>query len=926
MFVLCYLLSISGDPFHIDAIRHTYKTADSLFALSTPTDETDEAAKKNFDQVIVAYNKESFLPDSFLFNALWKRGVLEEVFGNTEVAKNFYLKSLDLLYKKKNLSDSLLFKPLLYAGGIYYGENKFDSTRLLLEKAQSLAEIYKFPEELERLYNILGALYFEEGNYLQSKNCFEKALQIIGDNKTHLMQRINFETNIASSLNRLGRYQESLKGYLNLLKYNDKVAEIYLSIGNNYMALNKYNEALKYFNKNKTEEGSDVLNYIAYAHLKLKHYDSSAYYLKAFEDKAKESKNISRMALGIHEIYKGDYLLDLGQTLEAAKHYHSAIGLLMIEYNDKNIHSSPNEFSGVISSFNLFKAIINKAACFEKLYAENKSIDNLKSALGSYSSGIALVEHLEKTMNSDDSKLFLKSNSNTTYRKAIDVAMMLFKITGEKAYLWQAYNTVEKSKSSVLVSNLKSFEVKNKVAIPAELLQEEKETKYIITRLQIKMDQNNSDSIGKKLTTDKRNAEIKLSTVQNKIRKYTNSVSAIDEEFTANEDFFNDNLDEESAVLDLYFSDSLLYVFAITNTSFQTISVPVKDLDLDKVSRVQRGLEHIESVNATSVDSVTQHLFSQLIEPFFSSIQIKKQWVILPDGLFYYFPFEIIKNAKTGKALIEDYAISYNFSIQFINDKESISKDALPKLIAVAPFINKGMYSVSDSVLLERLPATEMEIGGLNGKVLMDTSATKAKFLDGINKYDILHLATHAVMNPGNPSQSYIAFYPEDSTKPDSYKLYLNELYNLNLDSTRLMLLSACETGVGKLVEGEGVMSLSRGVLYAGCPSVITTLSPANDQSTAYIINHFYKYLDEGKDISSALRLSKIDFIKEYPTQNDPSYWAHLVLVGKTQSLYHTTKQVNVPLVTAISILLLAVYGFWGYKKRKNLVAAKVSG
>ncbi|PVD53213.1 hypothetical protein DC498_04870 [Terrimonas sp.] len=922
-FTLCCLLSRSGDPVHLEAISHAYKTADSLLTLSSPTDETDATAKKNFDEIIAAFNNDATLPDSFLFNALWKRGVLEEVLGDIETAKLFYLRSLDIISQKNILSDSLEFKPLLYAGGIYYRENKFDSTRILLEKAQLLTEKYQYQEELERLYNILGALYFEEGNYLQSKNCFEKAVQIIGDDESSTIRKINFETNIASSLNRLGRYEESLNGYLNLLQYKNNVSEIYLSIGDNYMALNKYAEALWYFHESKKGKGIEVLNYIAYAHLQLHQYDSALYYIDLFEQNLDSNKQVSRVALGIHDTYKGDYFYSTGKVSEAARQYQKAVTQLMLDYKDSSIYSNPTEFSGIISSFNLFKAIINKAKCFEKLYSETQAIDYLKAAFDTYSSGILLADHLEHTMNSDDAKIFLKRNSNTAYTRAIDAAMLLYKLTGERGFLWKAYSVVQKNKASILVANLKDFEVKNKVAIPEDLLQEEKALKYKIARLQIKMDQNQQDSIGLKLATEKRNDELQLSVIQNKIRKYTNSEAAVYENVRVDEHFFKNKLDHKSAILDFHFSDSLLYLFAITDNEIQSTTIPVSSLNLEQVTRVQKGLEHVEPLNAKATDSVVQHLSAVLIQPVFPLIEKKKEWIILPDGVFYYFPFEIIKNPKSGKALIDDYAISYNFSIQFINKKENIKKEELPKLVAVAPFINKGLYSYTDSVLLERLPATKMEIAGLNGKILLDTSATKSKFLDRINHYDILHLATHAVMNPANPSQSYIAFYPEDSTKNDSYKLYLNELYNLNLDSTRLMLLSACETGVGKLVEGEGVMSLSRGVLYAGCPSVITTLWPANDQSTAYIINHFYKYMDEGKDLTTALKSAKLDFIKDYPAQSDPSYWAHLVLVGKTQSLYNGTAQVNVPLVITIAAILLAAYGLWWYLKRRKPVMVK---
>ncbi|MFT3950273.1 MAG: CHAT domain-containing protein [Agriterribacter sp.] len=917
VFTLCYLFSMSGDPVHIDTISHTYKAADSLFTLPAPTEETDAAAKKNFDEVIAAYNNNTAFPDSFLFNALWKRGVLEEVLGNLNIAKKFYLQSLTVAGRKHSNDDSLEFKPLLYAGGIYYKENRFDSTRLFLEKAYSLTEKYKYSEELERLYNLLGALYFEGGNYLQSKNCFEKALQIVQAEGGGTIRVINFERNIAASLDRLGRYEEALKAYCDLLKYKEGSREISINIGNIYLALNNYHEALKYLHNNSKGAGIEVYNSITYAHLQLKQYDSVAFYLRLFEQGLTgSSKNISRTALGVHEIYKGDYLFDTGNIPGSVQQYQNAITRLLLGYNGRDIHNNPSEFSGVISFFNLYKAIIKKAACFEALYAKTASQQYLVSALETYSAGIKLVDYIEKNLEFDEAKIFLKGNSNLIYSKAIDISMLLHKLTNKNEYLWNAYTIIEKSKSSVLVGNLKAFEIKSKAAIPDDLLQGEKELKYKIARLQIKIDQNHEDSTGLQLATEKRNDELELSVIQNKIRKYTDDGD--DENFKADQSFFRSKLKDETAILDLYFSDSLLYVFAITNTDIKTSVTPVANLNLNQVSQVQSGFEHAMPVNQQTSDAVVQNLFATLIQPVFPLIEVKKEWIVLPDGVFYYFPFEIIQNPKSGKMLIEDYAISYNFSIRFINEHETRKKEGLPRLIAVAPFINRGLYSYADSMLLERLPATQMEIAGLNGRILMDTNATKTKFLKGINSYDILHLATHAVMNPGNPSQSYIAFYPQDSTKPDNYKLYLNELYNLNLDSTRLMLLSACETGVGKLVEGEGVMSLSRGVLYAGCPSVITTLWPANDQSTAYIINHFYKYMDDGNDLNAALRLSKLDFIKDYPKQKDPSYWAHLVLVGKTQSLHSASETVNIPLVATISTILIAVYAFLWYRKKRK--------
>src|ERR1041385_508618 len=106
------------------------------------------------------------------------------------------------------------------------------------------------------------------------------------------------------------------------------------------------------------------------------------------------------------------------------------------------------------------------------------------------------------------------------------------------------------------------------------------------------------------------------------------------------------------------------------------------------------------------------------------------------------------------------------------------------------------------------------------------------------------HLATHAIVSNDEPLNSFIAFYP--SNDPNDYRLYAREIYNMDLDSTELVILSACETGTGKLVKGEGLMSLSRAFAYAGCPNIITSLWKAEDKATSFITRRLHVYLDKG--------------------------------------------------------------------------------
>ena len=151
------------------------------------------------------------------------------------------------------------------------------------------------------------------------------------------------------------------------------------------------------------------------------------------------------------------------------------------------------------------------------------------------------------------------------------------------------------------------------------------------------------------------------------------------------------------------------------------------------------------------------------------------------------------------------------------------------------------------------------------------------------NHYGIIHLATHASVNNETPLKSFIAFYPSTNSQADNYKLYAPEIYNMNLDSTQLIILSACETGTGKLVKGEGLMSLSRAFAAAGCPNIITSLWKAEDKTTAFITQHLHHYLDKGYTNDKALQQAKLDLLKSDtidPRFKTPNYWAHLIFIG----------------------------------------------
>lgn len=135
------------------------------------------------------------------------------------------------------------------------------------------------------------------------------------------------------------------------------------------------------------------------------------------------------------------------------------------------------------------------------------------------------------------------------------------------------------------------------------------------------------------------------------------------------------------------------------------------------------------------------------------------------------------------------------------------------------------------------------------------------KFKLSSRDYRVLHLAMHAIVDDTNPMHSKLVFTQKQDSVEDNF-LHAYEIYNMNIPA-QMTVLSACETGYGKLAKGEGIMSLGRAFAYAGCPSVVMSHWAVNDASTAKLMEYFYKYLSYGEAKDRALQLAKLEFFRK---------------------------------------------------------------
>ena len=175
----------------------------------------------------------------------------------------------------------------------------------------------------------------------------------------------------------------------------------------------------------------------------------------------------------------------------------------------------------------------------------------------------------------------------------------------------------------------------------------------------------------------------------------------------------------------------------------------------------------------------------------------------------------------------------------------------------------------------------------MDAKVYLDYDATEQAFWTTAGDYDILHLAMHTLINDANPMFSQLVFtLSNDTVENNDGLLNTYEIYNMNLNA-RMAVLSACNTGYGKLQKGEGIMSLARGFMYAGVPSIIMTLWAVEDQSGSELMTRFYKFLSDGDEIDEALRKAKLEYLAGADElRAHPYLWASYVSIGKANPIY----------------------------------------
>jgi CHAT domain-containing protein len=655
-------------------------------------------------------------------------------------------------------------------------------------------------------------------------------------------------------------YNVGCKAILNNIGY--KVYFEYLNDADN--ALLNCKKALSYINKNEAENVNDafvslnVLGYIANIYVRKGLFDSAYHYFQLALNQIKPGINEASLLTGsVEEFMKNNKV-----------HYLSDL-------------------------------LIDKGNALINQYRTIKKIGLLNQAVRIYKIVDQLLDRIRAEQSELQSKLFWRSDSRKLYENAIEACYLQ---SDEKA----AFYFFEKSRAVLLADRLREqrWASEDDIIKQAQL---QKECQKLETQINntdkssISYSEKQKELFGKKQEMD---------VIQRRIKDQTPLYyqSYLDTIFTSLQEIRNKLLKDHDALVEIFSGDSAVYALSITAGKSKILRIDKPRFD--SLSRLFISYVSDPLAANKNFDRFID-ISSALYQLIFKDADLPPGRIIIsPDG--HYFPFEALiesRNNRQVKYFLEDHAVSYTYSARFLlNDFATNSTATGKNFMGIAPVNYPSAFSLAS------LPGSDRSLTNISSHFdvamnLVASNATRNNFMNHFYEYKIIQLYTHASDSSKNDEP---VIYFADSA------LYLSDLIGETKPLTRLIVLSACETGLGKEYKGEGIFSFNRGFAALGIPSSITNLWMADNESTYKLTGLFYKYIADGLPLDEALQKAKLEFIKTSDRERQlPYYWAAAILVGNTDSLQISGRS-NWRYYTAIGIPVLLFILFIAIRKKRR--------
>ena len=765
------------------------------------------------------------------------------------------------------------------------------------------------------LYRTLGILYYDQGESEKSIKYLKEAIRLTRGIKTekqvkftNLMVRLNYDlAKIYLDRNNL----DSITYYVDeAFRYCRGDFEVQKDIG--FQLLGTY-----YMNVgNFTKAEQSLTNAQAINRRRFKEY----------------TKHISFSELNN---LQASLYLEMGNHQKAKE--LSKLSINNLKHDEaKTAGSEIPSINNIYNPSEAIESYKNLGEAFLKQFEHSGDSSMLRMAHNSFVNASELIPDVRRSYQEETSMLRYSEVVLTIYESCISTSLSLFDQTYDRKYLADAFNFSEKSKAVLLLESINKSLASQRSNIPDSLLQKEKKYRFQIANLNkliydqenlINRNESTIAQLKRQLFNDTEAFDLLIRQLERDYPKYNESRYARNTATLA--DVQTALSGKKCQLIEYFIGENATYIFSVSDDNIEVNRVSTLNNDLADFQTLKDFLSFAPSSNIQQMHDtyvrIALKIYRKYVQP--SIWPENEHLIIVNDGVFGYIPFEALITAlpKTKKAsfslenqfyLMEEYEISYSYSATlFVESLRSEQIHNAQQFIGVAPSFNEvsGNESVrtcNDDALYS-LKCSQDEVrqikGHLGGKILIGQDATLQNTKREIANSKIIHLATHACLDDNNPEFNKIYLF-------DDY-LSNNDLYNLRLNS-ELAVLSACETGSGKLAKGEGVMSLARGFIHAGCPSIVMSLWSIDDCATSKIMVNFYEKLRGGASKTKALRQAKLKYIQNAKkAYKHPYYWAAFVHIGNPDPIEISNNNYFVYIgLTAMVIFALTFF----YMKRKR--------
>ncbi|MBK6817442.1 MAG: CHAT domain-containing protein [Saprospiraceae bacterium] len=814
-------------------------------------------------------------------------------------------------------------------------------------------------------YGNMGAYYYEIGDIAKGSLFRQKARNIISYQYQMYSQTQNPLTN--DSMKRVTHYINRFPKWKNTFLTNIPRAHAWNVLDASWHYLDKDN-FVAYLNK--VEEYKQVIkkDSVARIYTKLSYFGNQSEYFRRIGNSQQSSAYLDSINQHLDLVTGKKYSQEAIKTkiytlirrgnLEAAKNVLDSWQIsqnedkrfLLAKYFllSAELDGQTNSEKAISFCDSSYQLILSEEN-YKKLLTRNLSWDNLKPNEAQQILYFLKVEimakmqwtqkqtisYADKLLNLFDfyhkGSIFLQERNFTTeskilsdetdypiYEKAIRLANSLYEKTRNQDYFMKMMQWSDGIKAISLkksILNTKILNDRNELENVSSVM----ELESMIERIKIRIKDEKRDSAVRK-------DEI-IKNLDNSLVEYTAQLEELREKFSQTLQVAynpNDRIDypmekiktllkrKKACLIDYFVGDEFINASVIAPDTFVSRCIPYGPEQKKLLS------DFVENIRKPGGSSLTQtpdkEGYHMLLSPF-KDVIAGKSLIIIPDGILYRFPFELLRDDQ-GR-LIDHHSIQYEYSAQMLI-KEAFSTADFSYTGFAPEYASNDKVNVTgeEAVMLEEIYNSARAMLGplkfnipeviesaqlFNGRSFIGTKVDKQTFLNNSKDSRILHLAMHAITDDQNPDYSQL-FFKHDSTQQPLYAYELNEQHL----KSELAILSACNTGVGLYRRGDGVQSLARAFKAAGCKNIVMSLWPANDASTKDIVVGFLKKLKAGMGKADALRQSKLDYLQTAPPElKHPYYWAGLVLIGDNEAMDFGNKFLTKGIL--ITILLLSI-------------------